>query len=113
MADPDRLNALEVELRGRFMLQKDNSEESLEKIALMYSDATTRLRRSALICVLHAQFLLDRSQQPLLARRALIEAEKRSPAIDVTFTRFRIRRELEATAVSSDDVMSFLDTRSI
>ena len=111
-----KLSAMETELKARLMLQRvkgkdENSKEYVDvvkDVADLYSNAVQRLPHSSMICVLHANFMISFMKQPLLARRALLLAVTRSPAIDENFIIFKLRKDLEENSFRSDDVVSFV-----
>jgi hypothetical protein len=74
----------------------------------MYTEAVTRLSEDSLVCVLHSQFLLYVMEKPLLARRALLMAEARNPALDELFVVFKTKKHLEENAFQSLDIMALV-----
>ena len=113
------MHPFEIELKGRFILQPFvDAERNLERskkhlaaiksVSEMYANAVSQDAHSAMICILHANFLLNTMKQPLLARRALILAASRSPAIDARFIIFKTRKELEEQSFRANDVVAFV-----
>ena len=103
----------DVELKCRLELQEYWRSEALSEAAVgeihkTYREALARFPRSSILCVFHASVLCTviKQESPFLARRALMLADKRGLAIDLSFTVFRLQKTLDKGGQSTD-VMTY------
>jgi hypothetical protein len=120
---------MESELRIRFLLEQaaadalreqrhagvrnkqkkeDHQANVTTKAAQWYATAVVIYPKSALLCAMQAQFFIYEMDKPLLARKALLEAEARGAKLDVAFAIFKTKKYTEESASQNSDIMTWV-----
>jgi PAS domain-containing protein len=119
---------MESELRVRFLLEESAAEAQREqrqlgttsrkkkgnlttvhgKAAKWYSLALAIYPKSSLLCAMQAQFFIYEMDKPLLARKALLEAEARGAKLDIAFAIYKTKKYTEENASQNSDIMTWV-----
>ncbi|XXQ29681.1 PAS domain-containing protein [Plasmodiophora brassicae] len=104
-------NVFEVELCCRPKDARNPTQEELDAIPLKFAAAHERFPRSAFLYMFQSVFLLSIRHSPLLARRALLQAELCHPSMSQAFYIFkqkhRLRENVESTPGASKGIVAF------
>lgn len=112
-------NSFEVELKGRFYLQgyggsydannRTATQARAVQVHKWYKEAMSRFPASSALCVFHAHVVMDylATKTTMLPRKAIAHAERRGLALDLLFTVYKAKTNLEQTADTSN-VMQYV-----